>query len=629
MNTHLLTEITEAPNMNMLWATLIVEECVRSGVTMFCISSGSRSTPLVAAVARHPKAETIVCLDERGAAFYALGYARATRKPAALICTSGTAVANYLPAIVEAFQDTVPMLVLTADRPPELRETGANQTVPQPSMFGEFVRWKFDIPCPDEAITPAVVLTTIDHAVFRTTNAPAGAVHLNCMFREPLAPTKAAFSQNSSSNFSAEYTKPLETWLQSSRPWTRYAPTIPTISTEVVNELAEILASASSPLLCVGRLASAAEAVAVARFASETGLPIIADIASGLRLGAFRHHSGGETTFLPYFDHVLLTPELLDSAKPDVVLHIGGSFVSKRLLQWLGAVRPREFIVVNETPVRLDPNHQVTMRIQADISSFALAAGFALHVREDAQPPQSGTIAHLAITHVTALSEIVQKTLSEAVENAAQQNEPISEIALAHTVSSRIPYGHGLFLSNSMPIRDMDMYAAAHRTDAYLPVGTNRGASGIDGIIATASGFARGLGEPVTLVIGDVALIHDINSLLLAAKNPVPLVIIAINNAGGGIFSFLPIAAHTDIFEHFWGTPHNADFKAAAAFAGLEYILAERTQDFRRAYDTALAAARGKKTSTLIEVRTERTANFDEHKHLQALIASRLREYQA
>lgn len=625
------TPVLEAPNLNMLWATLIVEECVRNNVTLFCISPGSRSTPLVAAIARHPKAETILCLDERAAAFYALGYARATRRPAALVCTSGTAVANYMPAVVEAYQDAVPMLVLTADRPPELRDTGANQTVPQPAIFGDFVRWKFDIPCSDEAISPAVVLTTVDHAIFRATNAPAGAVHLNCMFREPLAPIHRAFS--------AEYTKPLETWLSSLRQWTRYARTLPAPSMDVVKEIAAVLSSASSPLLCIGRLASRADTEAAVSIANMFGLPVVADIASGLRLGKPEQDiSNGKAvpddiTILPYFDQMLLVPSLLDAVKPDVVLHIGGAFVSKRLLQWFDHIRPQQYIVVEETPFRHDPNHQATIRIQADIPSFAemLEAERRKIVRIGAvlqEEKQTESLFAKHNQHLSELSELVRQTLDETLAAQESANAPISEIDIANMVSSLVPDGWGLFLSNSMPIRDMDMYAAAHRRGSHTPIGTNRGASGIDGIVASAAGFARGLGEPVTLIIGDVALVHDLNSLLLVAKNPVPLVIIAINNAGGGIFSFLPIAAHTDIFEQFWGTPHNADFEAAAAFARLDYILAERTSAFRLAYISALEAARTKRTSTLIEVRTDRVVNFDEHKRLQALIVSRLQDYQ-
>ncbi len=622
---------TGAENLNIVWALLIVEECVRNNVTLFCVSPGSRSTPLATAVARHTKAEAVVCVDERAAAFYALGYARATGRAAALICTSGTAVANYLPAVVEASQDAVPMLLLTADRPPELRETGSNQTIPQPALFGDFVRWKFDIPCPDAQIAPEVILTTVDYALARASSASSsGAVHLNCMFREPLAPTSLPFSPS--------YLQSLARWLQTTRPWTQYAPSLPTLNAETARELATVLLSAQSPLLIVGRLRSREEAAAVIRLAAAFRLPIIPDIASGLRLGGVGENDSGEVVVLPYFDQMLLLPSVL--AQPDVVLHLGGSFVSKRLLQWLERSKPREYIVADPTPFRNDPNHQVTMRVQADIALFAAALIPTLLPKGEGQdikpslkpsPPGrgqgEGLQAHVKV--LSALSNIVVETLRNAHDEQERTNAPLSEIAVAAIVSRGIPDGDGLFLSNSMPIRDMDMYADASRRAVSIAIGTNRGASGIDGIIASASGFARGLGRTTTLIIGDVAFIHDSNSLLLVAQNLVPLVIVLINNAGGGIFSFLPIAAHSDIFEQFWGTPHTADFQAAAAFAGLRYVAAQTTQDFRIAYKAALELGRTEKRSTIIEVRTDRNTNLADHKHLQALIVSGLQEYRS
>jgi 2-succinyl-5-enolpyruvyl-6-hydroxy-3-cyclohexene-1-carboxylate synthase len=611
LNMTINTLLTEAENLNIVWALLIVEECVRNGVTLFCVSPGSRSTPLATAIARHPKAEAVVCVDERAAAFYALGYARATRRAAVLVCTSGTAVANYLPAVVEADKDAVPMLLLTADRPPELRETGANQTIQQPALFGDFVRWKFDIPCPDAQIAPEVVLTTVDYALARASSAssPSGAVHLNCMFREPLAPTSLPFPPS--------YLQSLVGWLQTTRPWTRYAPALPTLDAETAQEIASVLLSAQSPLFIVGRLRSREDETAVIRLASAFRVPIVPDIASGLRLGGVGENDSEEVVTVPYFDQMLLLPSAL--TQPDVVLHLGGSFVSKRLLQWLERSKPREYIVIDQTPFRNDPNHHVTMRVQADIALFA--AGLTEHCPTSNQAPT----AHIEV--LSALSNIVAETLRNANDEPERTNAPMSEIAVATIVSRIIPDGDGLFLSNSMPIRDMDMYADASRRAVSIAIGTNRGASGIDGIIASTSGFARGLGRTTTLVIGDVAFIHDSNSLLLVAQNLVPLVIVLINNAGGGIFSFLPIAAHSDIFEQFWGTPHTADFQALATFAGLRYVAAQTTQDFRIAYEAALELGRMENRSTIIEVRTDRNANLTDHKHLQALIVSGLKEY--
>ena len=592
-----------AENLNILWANLIIEECVRCGITLFCCSPGSRSTPLAVALARvseqHRKIQVVVCTDERAAAFYALGYARAKRIPAALICTSGTAVANYLPAVVEAAQDAVPMLLLTADRPPELREAGANQTIPQPHIFGEFVRWHFDLPAPSEAVSPRAVLTTIDHAVFRAKNSPAGAVHINCQFREPLAPTPHDYDNSVLAS--------LQNWRETSLPFTRYGEhhAVPTEAN--IRIIAQILASAKFPLLVVGRLSSREERDAVMQCAYMWRVPIVADIASGLRL-----HDLPNT--ITYLDQLLLKPEVLETVKPDAVLHVGGSFVSKRLLHWLDGVQAHEHIVLEETPFRHDPLHHVTMRLQCHIPTvmkmlYKAASGF----------NAESALAVTAFRH----SQSIERTLETHLENALKNNDAITEITAAMLVSKHIPSEYGLFLSNSMPVRDMDMFGLTQHESGYIPIGTNRGASGIDGILATASGFALGLGKPVTLIIGDLALLHDLNSTLLAARNPVPVIIIAMNNDGGGIFSFLPIAktSNDETFERFWGTPSDVEFDGISHFSGLLYDTPKTTQEFEKAYTQALEVASGSSPrSTLIEIRTDRTENVQAHNDLQTEI---------
>lgn len=609
MSTLSPTPLQATENINILWARLIIEECIRSGVNMFCVSPGSRSTPLAVALQRvsehRSDIEICVATDERAAAFFALGYARATNIPAVLICTSGTALANYLPAVVEASQDAIPMLLLTADRPPELRDNGSNQTINQPRIFGEYVRWQFDLPCPTEEIPPSFVLSTIDYALFRAKHSSAGAVHLNCQFREPLAPTPKVFS--------ADYAVGLQQWLETSQQWTKYPDStlIPTDTS--LRTVAHILASAKHPLICIGRLRTRRERDAVMQCAYMWRVPIVADIASGLRLHDIPN-------IITYHDQLLLAPHVLDAVQPDVVLHIGGSFTSKRLLQWFAAIQPLQYIHIEETPFRHDPNHQVTMRIEGNISvtmNLLSKAADGLNVESA-----------LAV-RAYQCSQEVERVLETHLDTALTNNAPISEITAAMVVSKHIASDTGLFLSNSMPIRDMDMLALTQHESGFIPVGTNRGASGIDGILSTATGFAAGLRQPVTLMIGDLALIHDANSLLLAARNRFPLIIIAINNNGGGIFSFLPIAAaHSQVseqaFERFWGTPNNVSFRALADFAGLLYDAPTTTQDFAQAYKQALERSLRDSRSTLIEISTDRTANFQEHKTLQAQIISRL-----
>ena len=255
----------------------MIEELVRNGVSSFCISPGSRSTPLAAAAARHPGARTVVHYDERGASFFALGQARGSGRPAVMICTSGTAVANCLPAVVEASMDMIPLIVLTADRPPELRDTGANQTIDQSQLFGNHVLWQADLPCPDDKLDPTYRLTTIDQAVYRAQNMPAGPVHLNCMFREPLEPLP-------SDDCRAVLSESIENWKAGSKPYTNYASPIVTPDTDTLKEYAGIINDASCGLLLVGSLHSEKDSQAVRLLSKHLGWPTLPDIRSGLRL---------------------------------------------------------------------------------------------------------------------------------------------------------------------------------------------------------------------------------------------------------------------------------------------------------------------------------------------------------
>jgi len=266
-----------APNLNLLWARLIVEELVRNGVDMFCLSSGSRCAPLTVAVAEASRARSVMHYDERGAAFHALGYARASDRPAALICTSGTAGANYLPAVVEAAMARTPMVVITADRPPELQDVGANQTIDQTKMFGDYSRWHCDLPCPDRAVGPQVVLTTIGQAVYRATRPPDGPVHVNCAFREPLAPADLGEDY-------ADYVAAVSDWLERDTPYTRYARPERRLSQVEQRRMIEVTGQAERGLLIVGHLRARADSDAVRALAHGLGWPTFPDVMSGLLL---------------------------------------------------------------------------------------------------------------------------------------------------------------------------------------------------------------------------------------------------------------------------------------------------------------------------------------------------------
>jgi 2-succinyl-5-enolpyruvyl-6-hydroxy-3-cyclohexene-1-carboxylate synthase len=575
----------DTPRANRLWAYLIVEELLRCGVGFFCVAPGSRSTPLVAALAANERARSLIHFDERGTAFAALGHSRATGRPAAWITTSGTAVANGLPAVVEAATDGVPMILLTADRPPELRQTGANQTIDQPDIFGDYVRWRFDLPAPDLGIDPAMVLTTIDQAAYRAGRAPQGPVHLNLMFREPLHPDPGdedALSGPSS-------------WTQGNRPYTRYAATKPAVDGIEIHRLWQALRPVKRGLVVAGRLPSRKQGEAVLRLADTLGWPLLPDIGSQIRLGT--------KGVAAHYDALLAGDSFAGSHAPEAVVHVGGRALSKRLEQFLAHSRPDPYVVVRENPFRLDPAHRVTHSVEANVLDFCSALISA--AAED--PPDTGSSWAAGWREA---SEEAGRYLDGI--SSGEPNEPL----VARVLTRNVPPDHGLVVASSMPVRDLDTYAATG--GAPVPVAANRGASGIDGTVATAAGFARGLGRPVTLLIGDLALLHDLNSL--AMLRDVHVVVVVLNNDGGGIFSFLPIAGHEEFFEPYFGTPQGVGFEPAAELFGLAYEHPRTMEGFVEAYRAA--CARG--SSTLIEIQTERTENVALHRRLLQEVADHI-----
>lgn len=579
-------------NINTFWASLIVEELFRNGVTYFCVAPGSRSTPLALAAAGHPGVTTRVHFDERGLAFHALGYTSGSGKPAAVIITSGTAVANCFPAVIEASKKKLPMIILTADRPPELRATGANQTIDQIKIFGDYARYFFDLPCPTEDMDAKAVLTTIDQAVFRARGLPPGPAHLNCMFREPLTPVKARFAR-------ARLLKPLAGWLKDVTPLTIYRSAPKVSGTNDLKDLAARLGKIRQGLIVAGKLKDDIQRRAVLKLAEKLNWPVFPDITSGLRL-ATRH-----PLVIPYFDHLLLDEKAAGQWKIDGVIHLGGRMTSARYYDFIRRAAPGEYIMILNHPLRNDPLHNVTWRLESPISQpcVALARNLA----------QRGRPAHLAA--IQKNNARVHGTLDRFPGSRPYATEP----GVCRLISELIPRNHGLFLGSSLPVREMDMYASPCGNSA--PISSNRGASGIDGTLATAIGFAEGLGRPVTVLTGDLAFLYDVNSLALLRGASQPVTTVVLNNNGGGIFSFLPIADHPEHFEKLFGTPHNLNFAAAAELFSLPYFRVESHCDFAKIYASAAAG----KTSAIIEVITDRRHNVEIQKSWQTQIRKTLK----
>jgi len=574
--------VLDAPNPTYLWTQLLVEELVRNGVDTFFVAPGSRSTPLTVAVAQHPEAETVLHVDERGTAFAALGYGRATQTPGAWITTSGTAVANGLPAVVEASVDGVPLLLLTADRPPELRDTGANQTIDQVKIFGDYVRWQADVPPPSDAIDPAYVLTTTNQAVHRARRVPAGPVHVNCMFRKPLEPVE--------SEVSVAVPETMKNWATGTEPYTQYPTAVSTPSGADIEALAQDLGGTEKGLVVAGRLDSAAAADAVQRVAVHFGWPLVPDLTSQLRLGGER--GAGR---VPYGDLILTSKVFREAHAPEAVLQVGGRFASKRLRLFLRDTAPETWAVVRPDPSRIDPDHRVTHHVEAEVPAFADAL--------IARLSDGGGATDWRKSWTTASDRA--KTV---VRTHADETEALTEPLVATILTDERPSSHALVAASSMPVRDLNRHGSIEGTAG--PVYANRGASGIDGTVATAAGVATGRNSPVTLLVGDLALWHDLNGLALLQNRQV--VVVVVNNDGGGIFHFLPIREHSE-FDPYFTTPHGRDFEGAAAMFNLPYHRPETPSDFRAAYRKACRLG----ASAVIEVETDRVANRRVHDRLE------------
>ncbi len=533
----------------------------RAGVRHVVVSPGSRSTPL-AITARHvPGLRTWVDLDERAAAFFALGLAKASGVPAVLVCTSGTAAANYLPAIVEAHYARVPMIVATADRPPERRDWGVGQTIEQVGLYGGYTRWAVDLPVPtagDDAGRHAV--QTAARAVATATGRPAGAVHLHWPVREPLPPPEGRLSVI------------LEAAGCAATP-PRTTTAVAVAASEDVEALAGWARETARGVVCAGPMdADPILADAIGAFARASGWPVLCDPASNLRAGV----DPGRSPLLDAGDVLTRATGFAEAHRPEIVLRLGDLSVSKAQRLWIEAAAPREIVWLDEGGQWGEPSHLATRVLRGGAASLLSGAAAALQsspgLRERAW---------------ARAPEAANARARSALRSTLERADRFSGLAVAEVVARVAPPDAALFAANSMSIRWLDLAFAARA--APLRVFASRGAAGIDGLSSTALGVAAESGRPTLLLTGDLAFLHDLSGLLLAVRERIPLTLVVVDDDGGGIFSMLPVATQGEAvaFDELFHTPHGVDLGRVAGLFGLD---GHRATD-RASLEAALTAS--------------------------------------
>lgn len=558
--------------VNAAWAALIMEVLARLGVETVITSPGSRSTPLTVAAARNPRIEALTILDERSAAFYALGLAKRTHRPVALVCTSGSAAANYWPAVVEASMSGTPLLLLTADRPPELRQCSSGQTIDQLKLYGDYVRAFHELALPEASESLLRYLRqTLVHAVNATLGPDAGPVHLNLPFRDPLVPDTSAEADLCSAalleSAATVQTRPCESVIGAAR----------------LDAVAlERLSSHPKGIIVVGSAhpfaGDAAFAEAVAMISHKLGWPVLSDV-----LNPLRHHGGENAVIVAHYDSFLRETTHAEALTPSAILQIGSLPTSKVLRGWLGSLDAVSFLSTSR-PINTDPLHRIATPLYGDLHALA------------EQLEQQKRLDVWANAWVAA-----EQGASARIDSCMEAMDTLFEGKAAWLLGRHLPIGSSVFLASSMSVRYAE-YFWPISSRAYS-VFANRGANGIDGTLSTSLGVAH-QGKPTVLLTGDLAFLHDSNGLLAASQLKGSLTVVLINNSGGGIFEHLPVAAMDSLFEPFFATPQTIDFEGLCRAHGVGYALIKNWAAFVEAIEQV-----GTDGVQVLELRTDRKAD--------------------
>jgi 2-succinyl-5-enolpyruvyl-6-hydroxy-3-cyclohexene-1-carboxylate synthase len=579
----LTASFPDARNRNSLWASVLVETLVRSGVRHAVISPGSRSTPLAIAFAARKDLQAIPVLDERSAAFFALGLAKQRLEPVALVCTSGTATANFFPAIIEAHESGVPLVVLTADRPPELRACASGQTIDQQKLYGDYVAFYHELALP-ELTEPMLryLRQTVLQAVRRTLVPVAGPVHLNVPFRDPLPPI--------ADDGGAETLARTIDWELFFAQVAPIAPVVPVCELpRIAPEVHGIIVVGPAQPGDVGDYVAA-----VAEIARRLGWPVLADALSPLR-----NHVAQVPNLVATYDIVLRNASAADRLKPEVVLCLGTWPTSKVLRGWIEGSNAVIWMATARADNR-DALHGRTRHLAIGLS--LLASQLPVAIDENGYQRMWARY---------------EEKLRPLLEQRLQPIDDLFEPKTTWTLARQLPAGTSVFIANSMPVRDAEYVWPVN--DRGLRPLCNRGANGIDGTLSSALGAAHDAGTPAVLLTGDLALLHETNGFLIRPKFRGSLTIVLINNRGGGIFDHLPVAQFEPPFEEFFATPQEVDFSKLCAAYGVSHVVVQGWKHF-----TALVAELPATGIRVLEVKTDRKADAAARKTMFAEIAATL-----
>lgn len=563
-----------------------VDELVKSGLTDVVISPGSRSTPLAMTVCEHEGIKEWVMIDERSAAFFALGMAKETGRAVALLCTSGTAAANYYPAIIEAHYGRVPLIVLTADRPHELRDVGAPQAIEQMKMYGDYVKWFQEMALPEASTRMlSYIRGQAMRAVHVAQEGNQGPVHLNFPFREPLVP-----------DFTLD-----DLW--GKRSETSYHTALhgyKKLSTDQLIELKKKITTDRNGLIVCGPQVDKTLAQSIVELASKLGVPVLADPLSQLRAG--KHN---KSNIIEGYDAIFRNQMIREQLKPAYIIRFGAMPVSKSYLFYVEEHEEIPKYVVEDYEGFRDPTGDPMTFIYAEPNSLCEDLSNSL---------EAVTLDGQWLEKWQHLNDIAKKHLLR------ESHKKISEGEAVRSLMEEIPSDSILYVGNSMAVRDLDTFFLT--TDRSISILANRGANGIDGVVSSALGAAATSSQPVTLLIGDLSFYHDLNGLLAAKQYKISITIVLINNNGGGIFSFLPQATDEKYFESLFGTPLHIDFEPLVRTYGGTYRIATNVEELKR----ELAVSYEVDGLSVIEVKTNRDENLTWHREKWQMIERELIE---